>query len=61
MHGERQKKEKVNINNGRYSWIFIDPHVNDGWFLNTPGTAGGPGGRKKQKKRPKSHLFFFKK
>ena len=34
---------------------------------NTPGTAGGPGGRdrtlaiKKQKKRPKNHLFFFKK
>ena len=33
---------------------------------NTPGTAGGPGGRDrtlavKTEKRPKNHLFFLKK
>ena len=46
---------------------FYVPQAHFVTFCNTPGTAGGPGGRdrtlavKSRKKRPKNQLFFLKK
>ena len=71
---EKEERKKERLNNGDNNGQTMHGARKHAWRTQaawankyTQGTAGGPGGRdrtlavKSRKKRPKNHLFFFKK